>query len=100
MSVDIIGKLAEGKKLSEFEVQFARDRGIPLPESYGVSDTITEVVASRPGEPVVQTGPMPAEGDTTVMTKAELVDFAESQGVEVTRGMTKAEILEALGGGD
>ena len=44
-------------------------------------------------------GAAPSEPSLSSMTKAELLEHAEAQGVEVDDSMTKAEITEAIEAG-
>jgi hypothetical protein len=58
MSRDIQGKLAKGQKLDEIDVRYAMDRGIQLPEEYGVQ--VSEMRRIEFGTPV--DGPIAATG--------------------------------------
>jgi hypothetical protein len=51
--------------------------------------------ASRPADTAGDTGD---DGGYESMTKAELQAEAEAQGIETSSSMTKAELVEALGG--
>jgi hypothetical protein len=101
-------KLSKGDKLDEADVAWARDRGITLPEEYGVEPGSVQV---PPGEglPVVQGGPAlppsPSAPGSSLqvnfdrMTKDSLLDFAEAAGIPANKSMTKAQIVDLIEGG-
>jgi len=110
MSIDIAGKLASGKKLTDDEIEYASDRGIELPDEYDAAVKSYRLSigddGARPPEPVFQTGPAFAapvdpglflsEDELGQMTKDQLLAVGDLKGVELSG--TKAEMVAALAG--
>jgi len=110
MSIDIAGKLASGKKLTDDEIEYASDRGIELPDEYDAAVKSYRLSigddGARPPEPVFQTGPAfasPAspglflsEDELGQMTKDQLVTLGELKDQDLSG--TKAEMVAALAG--
>lgn len=99
MSRDIAAKLAAGEELDEDEIQYARDRGMALPEEYGegAADTAFDPTTGH----VVSSGdfggpPEEEAAEYSDMTKADLRAEADSRGLDVASDATKAEIVAAL----
>jgi hypothetical protein len=108
MAIDIAAKLASGETLTEFEVKYARDRGIALPEEYGVPAGEIKAESGdfgRPPRPTISVDqyPRPSEAQPGVtldedtlnaMTKAQIADLGAAMGVELSG--TKAEMIAQL----
>lgn len=117
MSLDVVKKIREGKKLSEVEVKYAVDRGIELPKEYSVKVTQmrAEMQFGTPvGGNVAQTGPQfeqpiqpaqPHEPGVFLsadaldgLTKDELAAVAGAAGLEVDTGQKKANLIAQMVG--
>jgi hypothetical protein len=112
MSRDVLEKIAEGKDLTEDEVQYARDRGFDLSqyqiEGYTGDTTHDLGAVGLAPQPMAQTGPafpMPGQGGPGVfltpdqlktLKKDTLSEIAEAAGVEASG--TKNEMVAALTG--
>lgn len=110
MSRNIQEKLAKGRDLSDDDVQYAVERGIELPEEYGVQ--VASVKMDLQGAvplPVVQTGPAFAsagngEGASmdalrivlNAMPKKQLVSLAAENDLDVDTKAHKEDLVEAV----
>lgn len=67
-------------------------------KALGYEEVVTTSIEERKTTDPVMSDPATevADVETESMTKAELMDLAEAEGVEVSRKMTKKELIEAL----
>lgn len=81
MSRDVKGKIARGEKLDAIDIEYAHQRGIPLPK----------------GNKVAEQPPDTQETDLDALSKAELIAVGEQRGVELKMNMSKITMLDLLG---
>lgn len=105
MSRDVRRKLASGEELDEADIQYARERGIPLPGDSGkaASNVPPEPVAPQPEpepepEKPTETG-QPLPDDLSSLTKPALASIGEQRGLDLDpRRMNKDAMIKALEG--
>lgn len=68
--------------------KFGTEKAAPTSEEYGKQQNYPHVDAQPEAGPV----------DLSLLTKAELLDYAKSQGVDVVKSATKDEIVAAIEG--
>jgi len=114
MSRNVQEKLAKNQKLDDDDVEYARQRGIALPDEYGeASGTVSQLEPGTTPVPVAQTGPaypMPGRDqqgpgvfltadELESLTAAEIESVAEAKGVEISGRSKAAKVASLVGGG-
>ena len=108
MSRDVRRKIAAGEELDEADIQYARERGIRIPDP-GASDVpvpsnpAPEPPAPEPdAEPTIRrepaaAQPLPEASDLESLSKKEIAALAEQRGLELNPNrMSKAAMIDAM----
>jgi len=107
MSRDVRRKIAAGEELDEADIQYARARGIRIPDpgTSGVAPSEPEPAPPAPepdAEPILRREPTAAQPEPEVsdlesLSKKEIAALAEQRGLELNPNrMSKAAMIDAM----